>query len=225
MVSYSKNKKPTMPMVSYSKNKKPTMPMVGNFKKNKPTMPMVGKCKNEKGNFLLKGFMSLKKVEQVKKDKGFRLADLLVYGVILLVIAALFLGVSFLRSNPINGVQVLYHSEVVFEYYFGGDAPTYNQAHIGNVEETSQKITFTFYGQSENDYNLITIDKTNLCAYVTEANCNRFYSGRECLHMDKVSTSSSIILCTPHAMQIVPISSEQSPTNPFPDEPDNTIPV
>ena len=38
--------------------------------------------------------MSLKKVEQVKKDRFFRIWDILVYGVIIVVVVALFLAVT-----------------------------------------------------------------------------------------------------------------------------------
>jgi hypothetical protein len=152
--------------------------------------------------------MSLKKVQQVKNSKEFHLLDLLVYGVILLVIAALFLGVSFIKSDPILGIQILYNRDVVLTYDFDEgklNIPTEGEAHIGNVVETNQTITLTFYGQSEKQYNQVTIDKSNRTAYVTEANCNRFENKRECVHMDKVQNTSDIILCTPHAMRILAI--------------------
>ena len=43
--------------------------------------------------------MSLKKIEQVKKDKGFRLFDLIIYGVIVLTVAVLFIVIFTTRDT------------------------------------------------------------------------------------------------------------------------------
>lgn len=172
--------------------------------------------------------MSLKKVQQVKKDKGFKIFDLLIYGVIILVIAALFLAFVVTRKeDPIQGIQVLYKKEVVLTFNFedGSCAVTSGkESHVGDLVETEKKVTFTFYAADESQYNEITIDKENKSAYVTSANCNRFEGGKECVHMQSVASTADTILCTPHAMEIVPLGYE-SDDGEFKDTPNSTVPV
>ncbi len=57
--------------------------------------------------------MSLKKVKEVKKDKGFKLFDLIIYGVIAVFVAVLF-TVIFTTQNktPIAGVRICVAAEV-----------------------------------------------------------------------------------------------------------------
>ena len=64
--------------------------------------------------------MSLKKIEQVKKDKGFKIFDLIIYGVIIITVAVLFIVVFTTRNtDPLTGIKVYVNSEIVFEYEFG----------------------------------------------------------------------------------------------------------
>ena len=51
--------------------------------------------------------MSLKKIEQVKKDKGFKLFDLIIYGVVAVLVAVLFIVVFTTRdASPLTGVRI-----------------------------------------------------------------------------------------------------------------------
>ena len=86
--------------------------------------------------------MSLKKVEQVKRDRGFKLFDLIIYGVIVLTVAALFLAVFLTRnSDPLSGVRICVDSVTVFEYEFGKE-PTPPSNGVEWIE-TDKTITVT----------------------------------------------------------------------------------
>ena len=51
--------------------------------------------------------MSLKKVAEVKKDRGFKIWDLIIYGTVLLLAAALFIAVFATRNtDPLSGVRI-----------------------------------------------------------------------------------------------------------------------
>jgi len=43
--------------------------------------------------------MSLKKIQQVKKDKGFKIFDLIIYGIIILTVAVLFIAIFATRNT------------------------------------------------------------------------------------------------------------------------------
>ena len=50
--------------------------------------------------------MSLKKVEQVKKDRFFKIWDILIYGIIAAVIVALFLAVTLTADkSSLSGIE------------------------------------------------------------------------------------------------------------------------
>ncbi len=92
--------------------------------------------------------MSLKKIEQVKADKGFKIWDLIIYGVIAVLVAVL-LTVAFTAFNhePLTGIKISAGSRTtlryttVFEYEFGGEVKILSDT--VSVEEDGKGITVT----------------------------------------------------------------------------------
>ncbi len=63
--------------------------------------------------------MSLKKIEQVKADKGFKIFDLIVYAVIIVSVAVAFTVLFTVRDDsPLSGIRVYAKGAAVFEYTF-----------------------------------------------------------------------------------------------------------
>ena len=63
--------------------------------------------------------MSLKKVTQVKADKGFKLPDLIIYCALLVLVAVTFIVVFTTRDDsPLKGIRIYVKSEIVYEYDF-----------------------------------------------------------------------------------------------------------
>ena len=61
--------------------------------------------------------MSLKKIEQTKKDRWFRIFDLIIYGVIIISVAVLFIVMFTTQDkSKLTGVKIHLKSETVFEY-------------------------------------------------------------------------------------------------------------
>ena len=102
--------------------------------------------------------MSLKKIQQVKKDRGFALFDLIIYGVLIAVVAALFVVVfTAFNREPLTGVRVSVRAEAVFEFTFGGQLSVLSED--VTYDEDSKGITVTV--QSDDGFNVIYIDKQN----------------------------------------------------------------
>lgn len=143
--------------------------------------------------------MSLKKVEQVKKDKGFRLFDLIIYGVVLAVVAIVFIVVFTTRNtDPLTGVRIYVNSEVVFEYEFGGE-PIFLESEALTVEEDGAGITVTI--RTGNDgLNKVYINKSAKTVKMIEANCK----GKECKYFPEMSRNTDFIYCSPHSVKIEP---------------------
>ncbi|MGN1104905.1 MAG: NusG domain II-containing protein [Candidatus Coproplasma sp.] len=150
--------------------------------------------------------MSYKKIEQVRKTKYFRLWDILVYGVILLIIAALFL-VVFLTGDKssANGFTIRQREKVVFTYYFDTDRYEYSLTdsivEIDSEDESS--LIITVYTPNKSGFNRVKVDKVNNTVEVVDADCSLLR--KDCVHTPALKDNSSVISCLPHEMYIEPL--------------------
>lgn len=154
--------------------------------------------------------MSLKKVESVKQETGFKLPDLIVYGVILLLVAALLIIVFTTRNKePFQGVRVYVNKNIVMSYNFDKDGLNGLDvtAEDGTVEvpESVTGSVFTVRVQvGEGEYNVIEIDRSLRSVRVVDANCGK----RDCVHTPAITDNNGIIYCSPHGLRIVPFDFE-----------------
>lgn len=152
--------------------------------------------------------MSLKKVEQVKKDRFFRIWDILVYGIIAAVIVALFLAVTLTSDkSTLEGIEVYYNNNLAFTYDFAEDKLDITLEDNIAVEENGArtlKILFCTDDGSlaeHTDYNLIEINKSERTVSVTESDCS---NRKDCVYTAAIKNSSGLIVCTPHRLRIMP---------------------
>ena len=142
--------------------------------------------------------MSLKKVAQVKADKGFRIWDLIIYGVII-VLAVVSFVVIFTTSNrdPLSGVRIYVKGEVVFEYDFEGKPKKFSD--VVNFEEKNGSIT-VFILADDGDYNEVYINVQAKTVKMADANCQN----KDCLYFPVINNNSKFIYCSPHGVKIEP---------------------
>lgn len=149
--------------------------------------------------------MSLKKIEQVKNGKWFKIWDLLVYGLLVGGIVALFIAFAFIgKGGELDGVAVNYKGDRVFTYNFtDGKYEIVAPAYIEVKEDGEDKLTFTFYTEGRTGYNDIEIDKKQKSVRVTASDCS---THKDCVYTPALGKSRSVpILCTPHALSIEPL--------------------
>ena len=149
--------------------------------------------------------MSLKKVKQVRADRGFKIWDLIVYAVLIALIVALFIAFVFTRdSSPITSISVLSgfgdEQRTVCTYNFVTDTLTVlDSSVITRNSRTDEGIELVFHGQNEGEYNTVYINKTECSVSVTSANCPAL----DCVHTAAITNNSSLpIICATHAMII-----------------------
>ena len=135
--------------------------------------------------------MSLKHVMQVKADRGFRICDIIVYAVVIVLIVALFIALVFTRdSSPISSVSVTYG--------YGDEQRTlcvYDHSAI-SVKEREGGLELTFSGD-DGDYNVIFIDRHKKRVSVTSANC----PSQDCVFTPAITDNSSLpIICSNHRL-------------------------
>ena len=161
--------------------------------------------------------MSLKKVEQIKQDKGFKFFDIIVYAVIIALVAILFI-VTFAKRNtePLRGVRIKLYGTAVFECNFE-DGSYGALTEDGSVEITDpqggvQRVTV----HSENGYNVVEINYAARTVKVVEADCKT----HDCIYSTLkptliISGNDSLpIYCNPHAMLIEPLDYAPDYDNP-----------
>ena len=141
--------------------------------------------------------MSLKKVYELKKDKGFKLFDLIIYGGVVVLAAALLLSVFLTRNDdPLTGVRVYVAGTVVFTYEFDGELT--GRSESVEVAEDGRGITLTVH--TDGGYNVIYIDKTARTVKVTDADCR----GKQCMYFAAIDDNNGLIYCNPHSLRIEP---------------------
>lgn len=142
--------------------------------------------------------MSQKTLSNVKKDRGFRLPDLIIYGVIALAVAVIFISVCATRdTRPLTGVRVYIGETAVFEYDFEKDKYSVKEGEKIEVTENGDKIEVKV--PAGGGYNLIEIDKKG-SVRVKDADCR---SG-DCTYMPAIRDNGGIIYCSPHRLKILP---------------------
>ena len=59
--------------------------------------------------------MSLKKIEQVKRDRGFKIPDLIVYGAVIVAVIVSFVVIFTTKnSDPLTGIRVYSGAQFLF---------------------------------------------------------------------------------------------------------------
>lgn len=144
--------------------------------------------------------MSQKTIENVKKDKGFRIFDLIVYGVIVLIVAVSFIAVFVTKDkSPLTGIRVYVEDKVVFEYDFENDKPKVMAGYDVEVSDKGKSLNVkvsTDYG-----YNLIIIEKKGR-VHIKDADCR----GHDCAYSPAITDNNGIIYCSPHRLKITPFN-------------------
>lgn len=143
--------------------------------------------------------MSLKKVADVKADKGFRIWDLIIYGVIAALAVILFAVIFATRdTGPLSGIRVYVANEAVFEYDFtSGEYTNLNPSVAGIISDGDDCLTIRI--NATEGYNIVVIDKSG-SVKVSEADCTK----NDCVYYPAISDNSGFIYCLPHRLKILP---------------------
>lgn len=150
--------------------------------------------------------MSLKKIEQVRSDKGFKIFDLIVYAVVLVAIAVMFAVFVFASDDSaIRAIRISYigdgESRTVFTYDFDADRwENFSEVNIEVAEEDDGRILLFFYvDESKSEYNEIIVDKTERSVWVEDANCRN----KTCMNFGKLRYNNQAISCSPHGYMVI----------------------
>lgn len=145
--------------------------------------------------------MSIEKVEQLKKDKGFRIWDLIVYGVIVVIIVVIFVAVySTKDTTSFEGIKVTVQGSDVFRYSFDNKKIDYIDEKTVTVlteDENTLEVKVVCGG----GYNVFTVNKKG-SVKMKETDCSAFHP--DCLYMAAIKDNNGFIYCLPHGLRIEP---------------------
>jgi hypothetical protein len=153
--------------------------------------------------------MSLKKIEQVREDKGFKIFDLIIYGVLAALILVLFIVFVFTADRQdLRGINVRVANDVVFTYSFEDNKyDVINAKLVEIVSESDDELNIRVLFDNDG-YNDITINKKDVWVQVTAANCSY---RKDCVYTSAITDDSSMIVCAPRGLFIVPYNYTVTP--------------
>ena len=134
-----------------------------------------------------------------KKKKFFHPFDLIVYVVIAILLAFLFLGVYACNDKgDVKGFKVLRGDREVLTYTYGVGLNV-NRGYELNVVADGNNITITFNGE----YNELTVDDEKMAVRVTDASCKT----GDCISSGEL-TNNGVIMCLPNGIKILPLNDD-----------------
>lgn len=145
--------------------------------------------------------MSLKKIEQIKqRDRGFKLSDLIIYGAILALTAALFIAVFVKKDgSPLKGIKIFVTNSVVYEYDFEKGEISRNADFVEVNEQSAERIELKITADS-GKYNVVEINVSGRTVSVTDANCPK----KDCKFTPAIRDNGGFIYCLSHGVKILP---------------------
>ncbi len=146
--------------------------------------------------------MKNKSLNEIKNLRAFEKHDVLIYAVLALFVAVLFVFFVFApQKTNSNGFSVTKNNHHVLSFNYDDHSLVIDSAFLELVEKTEQGnrlIVTIYHDEQKKNFNTLEIDKTNRTVDVVEANCS---NSKECVHMAKIS-GSGVIFCAPHALSI-----------------------
>jgi hypothetical protein len=101
-------------------------------------------------------------VQKIKKDGFFKPFDLIIYAVLLVLVAVLFLSSGiFAPKDELSGIDIVCQNKKVFTYVFNGDDyQIFDGEKIEILTDTPSELTLKFYTDKlKYKFNQIKIDK------------------------------------------------------------------
>lgn len=136
----------------------------------------------------------MNRLPMVREGKAFRMADLIVYGVLALLIVTLFLVVFLPGEKESEGFRITLRGETVYAYTFGEGEILRGEG--VEVTQTGERLLVRV--GTDEEYNVVEIDLEKETARMREANCS---ARRDCTHMRAIEGEGAI-LCVPHRVAV-----------------------
>lgn len=151
-------------------------------------------------------------IEQLKRQRAFLPWDVLVYGLLALLIGALFWAFVFARhTQPLAALEVYRDSrageQLVLRYDYAADAFEVSEAWAGQVQlqpvEGGWAATIATEGGG---YNVLQVREGK--AYISDANCS---NRGDCMEFSPITGGDEVIICVPHHLTVLGVGETNTP--------------
>ncbi len=152
--------------------------------------------------------MSLETVESIKRNKPFKPWDILVYALVIIAVAAMFISVFVKneKQGDITGIKIEYDNNLIATFYYADNSLVkevgYEEWTVMSEEKEGYKIEI-YTPRNDGDFNIMYIEKSSGIVTMLNANCSLVI--KDCTYMSIKKASDSII-CIPHDLVISPIT-------------------
>lgn len=136
-----------------------------------------------------------------KNEKVFKKADIIVYAVIVLILAAISLAVFLPQkdSSAIKSFSVYYGDSIIYSYSFGTHSGKVTEAGKGKVTVCATEETTLVYVSTDLGHNVIEIGADYV--KMSEADCSE---RPDCVELfSPLTEKNGAIICLPHKLRIV----------------------
>lgn len=146
---------------------------------------------------------------KIKNGKPFRRWDVLIYLLLAVIVATLFLSVYLIKNKKpeSTGVEFIYCDQVVFVFNFDG---TYDQK-VNDITVEIDKRTDNIYQLTfllENNYDKVIRLKINLKEKSVDVLFSNCSNTKDCVYMPEIKDGVGSIICMPFDFKIRPINGE-----------------
>ena len=152
----------------------------------------------------------LKIADSIRNGKPFKVWDILIYVCLAVIIAVIFL-VTFAPKSDFTGIKIIIGENVVCTHEFQNSKTEIADGYDGTIavrKDGDKILIYAYFDDDKSDYNRIRIDTKNKVVSVDESTCS---IKKDCVYTKSITDSSGVIICMPHALKILPLSSEYIP--------------
>lgn len=136
-------------------------------------------------------------IKDIKASKPFKKGDIIVYAVIVVLIAVLFVVfMNFNSKQDLESVSIYIDEVQMFEYNFDRDKRDIFDQRI-SVDELGDILEVRVNLDNE-EYNVIHIDKTNKSVNMSGSSCKT----GDCVKSGEIKDGNGVIICLPHHLKI-----------------------
>ena len=153
----------------------------------------------------------MNRIRLVRERRPFAIWDILVYGLLIIFIAALFFVfvlTDVFHTKDANGIQVELHGETIYTYTFGQGGKI-SAGWQDKIEEREEGDVLLVRITTEDGWNELAINDEAGTAVMHDADCS---FRKDCTVMRAIGDGGSVITCIPHALKVLPLKGEDYST-------------
>ncbi|MBQ9103936.1 MAG: NusG domain II-containing protein [Clostridia bacterium] len=142
---------------------------------------------------------------------AFKLNDIILYILTIVIVMICFLVPLFLKNENTNSFSVYKNDSLVLIFDCEKDKYAVENEYLGlvDIKEENGEVLITIYTSIEKDnYNTLLVNLADNSVKVIESTCS---VRKDCVHTRAIVNGEGVIICLPHGLKIMPTGSNYIP--------------